>query len=455
MAAFAANDPVLNWTGTPIIPLGGQFLQIRRPKFVSAKDASFAAHPYDFSQYVTGTVAASSASGVLNVTYSAVQADGSVVSGCNQQSILANDGFVGYVLPSLNTTATFTNGSANIGATNSLAINQAVQFTTTGTLPTNFVAGTTYFVLTTGNPFTVSATIGGSAIVAGSAGTGTQTVTAVSATNSWLFPAGTYTCNTVTGVGTFTEVTATNNYSTFIGGTFDIWKYQHKDVAASTVGASQVTTIGLTSTTGLSVVGSPTPSITTVVTAGNTGGTLSNGTYCYKISLVPTSNTASQDGPMSSGVCVTLSGGTSTQQVSVRWTGNPTPTGFTMNVFGRPTTVGGTFGLIASGQTSTTYNDLGSITPTTAPHSNDLSIIYPLPAIRAGTWSISAATTVAVTFATPMLSTPDSCSATPSASAATTGTPFATALSTTGFTVNVPTSGTLAGTYLCGKNNAN
>jgi hypothetical protein len=44
---------------------------------------------------------------------------------------------------------------------------------------------------------------------------------------------------------------------------------------------------------------------------------------------------------------------------------------------------------------------------------------------------------------------------TPSASAATTGTPFATSLSTTGFTVNVPTSGSLAGTYLCAINNTN
>ena len=62
--------------------------------------------------------------------------------------------------------------------------------------------------------------------------------------------------------------------------------------------------------------------------------------------------------------------------------------------------------------------------------------------IRAGTWSISSATSVAVTFATVMGSTPTSCSVTPGASAASTGTPFATSLATTGFTVNVPSSGT-------------
>jgi hypothetical protein len=78
-----------------------------------------------------------------------------------------------------------------------------------------------------------------------------------------------------------------------------------------------------------------------------------------------------------------------------------------------------------------------------------------LTPIRSGTWSISSATSVAVTFSSAMGSTPTSCSVTPSASAATTGTPFATALGTTGFTVNVPTSGTLAGTYQCVIDNAN
>jgi len=79
----------------------------------------------------------------------------------------------------------------------------------------------------------------------------------------------------------------------------------------------------------------------------------------------------------------------------------------------------------------------------------------PLVPIRAGSWSISSSTTVAVTFSTAMGSTPTSCSVTPGASAASTGVPFATSLATTGFTVNVPSSGTLAGTYQCVINNAN
>jgi hypothetical protein len=75
--------------------------------------------------------------------------------------------------------ATFTNGSASIGATNSYVAGQMVQFMTTGALPTNFAAATTYYVISaglSGSAFEVSATLGGSAITAGSAGSGTQTV---------------------------------------------------------------------------------------------------------------------------------------------------------------------------------------------------------------------------------------------------------------------------------------
>jgi len=75
--------------------------------------------------------------------------------------------------------------------------------------------------------------------------------------------------------------------------------------------------------------------------------------------------------------------------------------------------------------------------------------------IRAGTWSIGSGTSVSVTFATAMSVAPTNCSLTTSASAATTGTPFATSLATTGFTVNIPNVGTIAGTYSCTVNNAN
>lgn len=76
-------------------------------------------------------------------------------------------------------TVTFTNGSAVITFTNTFVAGQGVQFKTTGTLPTNFAINTTYYVIATGlsgSQFEVSATLGGSAITAGSAGSGTQSV---------------------------------------------------------------------------------------------------------------------------------------------------------------------------------------------------------------------------------------------------------------------------------------
>jgi hypothetical protein len=76
-------------------------------------------------------------------------------------------------------TATFTNASANIGWTNTLSVGQPVYFTNAGGgLPTNFTSGTVYYVIATGLSGTniqVAATPGGTAITAGSAGTGTQT----------------------------------------------------------------------------------------------------------------------------------------------------------------------------------------------------------------------------------------------------------------------------------------
>jgi hypothetical protein len=73
-------------------------------------------------------------------------------------------------------TCSFTNSSANITWTQSLPLNSMVFFATTNTLPTGFSTSTIYYVTTTGaSTIQVSATPGGSAITAGSAGSGTQT----------------------------------------------------------------------------------------------------------------------------------------------------------------------------------------------------------------------------------------------------------------------------------------
>lgn len=73
----------------------------------------------------------------------------------------------------------FTNTSATIGWTvNTPTINSIVFFANSGgALPTNFAAATLYYVIasTASTSIQVSATPGGSAITAGSAGTGTQT----------------------------------------------------------------------------------------------------------------------------------------------------------------------------------------------------------------------------------------------------------------------------------------
>lgn len=77
-------------------------------------------------------------------------------------------------------TVTFTNGSSSITATNhGLAVGAATHLTNAGGgLPTNFAANTEYYVVSVpdANTITVSATRGGSAISAGSAGSGTHTL---------------------------------------------------------------------------------------------------------------------------------------------------------------------------------------------------------------------------------------------------------------------------------------
>ena len=75
-------------------------------------------------------------------------------------------------------TPTFTNGSANIILVgHGLVVGDTVYFTDSGgTLPTNFALNTLYYVVTSATTFQVSATRGGLAVTAGSAGTGTPSI---------------------------------------------------------------------------------------------------------------------------------------------------------------------------------------------------------------------------------------------------------------------------------------
>lgn len=124
----------------------------------------------------------------------------------------------------------------------------------------------------------------------------------------------------------------------------------------------------------------------------------------------------------------------------------PTVTGYQGNASGTKTIVSIPWGTSGTGSTTRICHDTnGNITDQSCPSTP----------IRAGTWSISSATSVAVTFSPAMSAAPTSCTVNPSASSATTGQPYATGFTTTGFTVNVPTSGSLSGTYQCVINNSN
>ena len=83
-------------------------------------------------------------------------------------------------------------------------------------------------------------------------------------------------------------------------------------------------------------------------------------------------------------------------------------------------------------------------------------VISGISEIRAGTWTISSSTSSPVTFSLPMSVAPTNCSVNPGSPSTSTGQPYAdpTTFTITGFTVYVPTSGTLAGTYSCSVNNS-
>ena len=116
---------------------------------------------------------------------------------------------------STNSTVTFTNASANISwAANTPVVGQTVYFTSTGGLPTNFAINTDYYVVSVAAPLiTVSATYGGTAIVAGSAGTGTQT----GWNGAWL-PAGTVTKDIAALTLTPGDWTCSANSSLYLNG---------------------------------------------------------------------------------------------------------------------------------------------------------------------------------------------------------------------------------------------
>jgi hypothetical protein len=107
----------------------------------------------------------------------------------------------------------------------------------------------------------------------------------------------------------------------------------------------------------------------TVTLSQTTGGTLGNGTYCYRATAV------SEFGETVAGdaACITLSGCSSNCAVAIIVNQVHGATGW--KVYGRPPTSGGTFGLLQtlSGWSSNTWTDTGSGTPGAVPPTTDSS----------------------------------------------------------------------------------
>ncbi len=121
--------------------------------------------------YVNETTSVGQLSNVVTVTTLAAAAP----AGATGISVSSLTGLTN--IPPL--TITFTNGSAVIGSSsNNLFAGEQVQLATTGSLPTGFSPGTSYYVIATGlttTAFELSTSSNGPAIVAGSAGSGTAT----------------------------------------------------------------------------------------------------------------------------------------------------------------------------------------------------------------------------------------------------------------------------------------
>lgn len=117
--------------------------------------------------------------GDCSTTFNVPNYNGKVLAGV--------DGTTNITTATIPLISTFTNASAVIAAPNNFVAGQALTFTTTGSLPTNFATLTTYYVISTGlsaTQFEVSATPGGSAITAGSAGTGVQSAQVATCPNA-------------------------------------------------------------------------------------------------------------------------------------------------------------------------------------------------------------------------------------------------------------------------------
>jgi len=255
---------------------------------------------------VTAAVAATS-------TSSAIPASGILSSAIGTGMLTFNGGTLQAGSPTTATIA-FTNGSSSISwSSNGLPAGTPVQFTTTGSLPTNFTAGQTYWVVTTGsNTIAVSTVPGGTPIVAGSAGSGTETGATAGFT---VANAAQITAGNILGIGgtidaagqTFTLSGSIADATTSSGGALRI---------ASTISGGTLVFSGLNTYSGPTIVGAGGTTVTlqggaadafsgySAVTV-NAHGTLDLGGYNQAIGGLSGSGIVTNSG-QATGVAATL-----------------------------------------------------------------------------------------------------------------------------------------------------
>jgi hypothetical protein len=175
--------------------------------------------------------------------------------------------------------------------------------------------------------------------------------------------------------GTWTDTSGVN-YKNYAGLRFNFFAPLRQDIRAYNATFTNTTTLSLStqslaSSGGMSISGTPATSVFAVQNGGTGSLTVGN-SYYYLIGLVPASTTTTPtcNGPLAGALFTASAGAT---KVNILLDGNaPPPTGYLYGLWGRPATVGGTYGFIKVGTTSSAaVNDDGTITPGAAPGTGD------------------------------------------------------------------------------------
>jgi hypothetical protein len=174
--------------------------------------------------------------------------------------------------------------------------------------------------------------------------------------------------------GVWTETSGVFNYKNYNGLRFNFFAPLRQDSRAYNATFTNTTTVSLNtqsiaSAGGVSISGYPSVSVFSVQNAG-TGSLTSGNTYFYDIALVPASTTTTPtcNGPLVNTSFTASAGAT---KVNILLNSNTIPpTGYVYALWGRPATIGGTYGFIKTSATASISDD-GTITPGAAPSVGD------------------------------------------------------------------------------------